>query len=55
MEIQVDACKTGLSAALLQGGRPEDYALKALTPTQMNYTIIKKELLAVLFGCEKFH
>ena len=53
--IQVDACKTGLGAILLQEGRPVAYASKALTPTQLKYAIIEKEMMAVLFGCEKFH
>ena len=26
-----------------------------MTPTQQNYAMIEKELLAVLFGCERFH
>ena len=53
--LQVDACNTGLGAVLLQDERPVAYASKALTATQAGYVIMEKELLAVIFGCEKFH
>jgi hypothetical protein len=53
--IQVDACKTGLGAALLQEDQPVAYASRAMTSTQLKYAIIEKELMAVLFGSERFH
>ena len=53
--LQVDACNTGLGAALLQDGKPVAYASRSMTAAQRNYAIIEKELLAVLFGCERFH
>ena len=49
--LQVDACKTGVGAVLLQDGRPVAYASRSMTTAQLNYAIIEKELLAVLFGC----
>ena len=53
--IQVDASNSGLRAVLLQEGKPVSYASRSLTSTEKNYAIIEKELLAVLFGCERFH
>ena len=53
--IQVDASKSGLGAALLQKGKPVAMASKALDDTQSNYAVIEKELLAICFGCVKFH
>ena len=54
LKLSCDASKSGLGAALLQDDIPIAYASKALTPTQSNYAQIEKELLAVLFGCQKF-
>ena len=53
--LQVDASKSGLGAVLLQDGKPVAYASRALTECECNYPQIDKELLAVVFGCEKFH
>ena len=52
--LQCDASQTGLGACLLQEGQPVCYASRALTPTEENYAQIEKELLAVVFGMEKF-
>ena len=53
--IEVDACKTGLGAVLLQDRKPVAYASRSMTPAQMNYAMIEKELQAVVFACERFH
>ena len=53
--LQVDASMKGLGATLIQDGRPVAYASKALTATESNYANIERELLAVVFGCQKFH
>ena len=55
VKLQVDACKSGLGAVLMQGGSPIAYASRSLTETECNYAQIEKELLAVTFGCERFH
>ena len=52
--IQCDASQRGLGAALLQGGQPVAYTTRALTDTEVNYAQIEKELLAIVFACEKF-
>ena len=53
--LEVDACKTGLGAVLIQYGRPVGYASRAMTSAQQNYAIIEKKLQAVVFACERFH
>ena len=55
VKIQADACKNGLGAVLIQEEKPVAYASRAMTPTQIRYAMIEKELLAVVFGCERFH
>ena len=52
--IQVDSSKHGLGAALLQDGRPIEYASRALTPSERNWAQIEKEALAVLYGLQRF-
>ena len=55
MTIQVDASQVGLGAALLQNGKPIDFASKALTDTECLYANIDREMLAAIFGAERFH
>jgi transposase InsO family protein len=50
-----DASQKGLGAACLQDGVPVAYASRALTQTQQGYAQIEKELLAVVFACNKFY
>ena len=52
--LQCDASETGLGACLLQEGHPVAYASRALTVTEVNYAQIEKELLAIVFGMERF-
>ena len=40
---------------LLQNDRPVSFDSKSLTPTEINYNQIEKELYAILFGCKRFH
>jgi len=53
--IQVDASQRGLGAVLLQANGPVEFASKLLTETESRYSNIEREMLAVLFGLEKFH
>ena len=43
-----------MGAALLQNDQPIEYASRALTKTERNWTQIEKELLSVVFGIERF-
>ena len=52
---QVDASKSGLGACLLQDGHRVAYASRSLSSAKVNYAQIENELVAVVFGCEKFH
>ena len=53
--LQVDASKYGIGATLLQEGKPVSYASKTLTLSEVGYAQIEKEMLAILFGCKRFH
>ena len=53
--IQCDASQNGVGACLMQDEKPIAYASKALSDTQQRWAQIEKELLSVVFGCEKFH
>jgi hypothetical protein len=54
LTLQCDASQTGLRGAILQNGQPA-YTSRALTDTETRYAQIEKELLAVVFGLQKFH
>ena len=53
--LSVDASSKGLGAVLIQDDHPLAYASKSLTNTQQQYAQIEKEMLAVVFGCIRFH
>ena len=53
--IQTDASKYGLGCVLLQDGKPVCFASKSLTPTEVNYAQITKELYAVVFACKHWN
>ena len=53
--LQCDASDTGLGATLLQNGQSVAYASRSLTDNERNYAQIEKELLAIVFGAEKFN
>ena len=53
--IQVDAPGRGLGAVLMQAGKPIAFASKSLSDCETRYANIEREMLAVVFGCERFH
>ena len=53
--MQCDASLKGLGAYILQDGKPIAFASKSLMDTETRYVNIEQELLAIIFGCEKFH
>ena len=63
--VATDASSNGLGAYIYQydeGGYDEDgkknviaYASRGLTPHELNYSTIKKELLALIYALDKFH
>lgn len=53
--IQTDASSKGLGSCLLQDGHPICFASRALSDCETRYAQIEKELLAIVFACEKFH
>ena len=53
--VQVDASSRGLGAVLLQNGKPIAFASKTLSDCEQRYANIEREMLAVVFGCERFH
>ena len=53
--LQVDASQHGLGAALLQDDGPVAFASRAMNDTRKRYAQIEKELLAIVFGCKRFH
>lgn len=55
VRLAVDASAAALGAVLLQDGRPVEFASRTLTDAQKRYAQIEKELLAIVFACERFH
>ena len=54
LTLQCDASEKGLGAVISQNGQLLAFASRALSRAEVNYAQIEKELLAVLFGLEKF-
>ena len=52
--LSVDSSSIGMGAVIIQEGKPIAFASKALNETQQRYAQVEKELLAVVYGCEKF-
>ena len=53
--LSVDASSKGLGAVILQDGQPIALASRSLRSAEKNYTQIEREMLAITFGCERFH
>lgn len=53
--LSADASQHGLGAVCLQNNKPVAFASRALTETESRYAQIEKELLALVYACQKFH
>ncbi|XP_071842713.1 uncharacterized protein [Apostichopus japonicus] len=53
--IEVDASLKGVGCALIQDKKPVYFASKAFTETEQRYANIEREMLAVVYACERFH
>ena len=53
--IQVYASSRGMGAVLMQKWKPIAFASKSLSDAETRYTNNGREMLAVVFGCERFH
>lgn len=53
--IQTDSSKNGLGSVILQNGQPVAFASRSLTASEQKWAQIEKELLAIVFACERFH
>ena len=53
--LQCNASLKGLGTCIIQDGQPIAFASKSLMDTKTHYANIKRELLAIVYGCEKFH
>ena len=53
--LQCNTSLKGLGACIIQDGQPSAFVSKSLKDTETHYANIERELLAIVFGCEKFH
>lgn len=53
--VQTDASQYGIGGCLLQEGQPIAFCSKSLTNTEIKYSQIEKEYLAIAFCLKKFH
>ena len=51
----VDASSKGLGGCLIQDERPVAFSSRSLTETEKGYAQIEKEMLAIQWGCSRFH
>ena len=54
MILQTDASAIGLSAVLEQDGHVIAYASRTLSISECNYSVIKRECLAIVWGTKQF-
>ena len=53
--LECDASDYGLGIVLMQEDKPIAFASRSLSPSERNYAQIEKEMLAIIFGLDKFH
>jgi len=56
--VTCDASSTGIGSVLSQGSIGHDlpvaYASRVLTKAEKNYSVIERELIAIVWGCKQF-
>lgn len=52
--VQCDASQYGLGCCLIQDGKPISFASRSLSSSEQNYAQIEKEMLSIIFACDKF-
>ena len=55
LTLENDASEFGIGSVLKQEGKPVAFASRMLTDCERRYAQIEKEMLAVLYGLDKFH
>ena len=55
LTLENDASEFGIGSVLKQNDKPIAYASRLLSDTERRYAQIEKEMLAIVFGLEKFH
>lgn len=53
--VQTDASKDGLGCVMIQGGHPVAFVSRTLTTSEQKWAQIEKELLVIVFACQRFH
>ena len=53
--LQTDASARGLGATMMQDGKPIAYASRGLSDAETRYSVIEKEMLAIVFALEKWN
>uniref|UniRef100_A0A8C7WXQ6 Gypsy retrotransposon integrase-like protein 1 n=1 Tax=Oryzias sinensis TaxID=183150 RepID=A0A8C7WXQ6_9TELE len=53
--LEVDASQKGLGVALVQNNQPIAFGSKTLTDTQSRYSNIEREMLAIVYGIQRYH
>jgi len=53
--LNVDASRNGLGAVNMEGGKPIAFSSKTLTTSERRYANIEREVLAIVWGAQKFH
>ena len=52
--LECDASMNGLGACLLLNNQPVAYVSRSLKPTELHFNKNEKEMLAIVFGMERF-
>lgn len=55
LELHVDSSQSGLGCVLLQNNHPLEYASRILSDAEQRWAQIEKEMLAVVYGLERFN